>query len=721
MLKIQHSIKGRTRFKYSLIKNNPPLAAGIERNLSDQEGVLSVRCNISGSSIIIKYNPDALNNNALLKLIRHAEPYDVEIVNSACDSCFHKNVTDNHLQEKSLEFVGLSIVTAGVFIRSKIMKAVIGQSLFSPLGIIGALFSIPLIKRAVDDIKQNKKITLNTFLAGGIAAALLGGEAETALEILWVESGSDVLSAWVSERSRRAIRGILEVSEKTAFIVRDDIEQEIPVEKIRPGDIVTAHTGEKIAVDGIIVSGEGMINEAPINGRSELIHKTSGDGVYAGTFVSDGVIYIKAEHVGDSTYLARILFMVEESLANKADIELEADRLAHRLVNIGLVTTIGTFLITRSFYRAFSVLLVMSCPCATVLAASSAVSSALSNAASKGILIKGGRYLEEAGSQSSFCFDKTGTLTDDHPVLTDIYPLDGYDEDTVLHTAHVAEMHNRHPLAMAIRGLAEEHNLEHPHHTVCDSILGMGARAESDGSEYLVGNSKLMKKYSISVGSLSNIKKKYMQQGKTVMYVAKDRKIIGLICASNRLKPEVPALISALRTEGVKELILLTGDEKDSARALAEELGFDSFYASVLPKEKSNIVEEIQKKHKVAMVGDGINDVLALSSSDLGIAMGAMGSDVAIETADIALVDDDLAKIIYLRRLSTRTKEIINQNFTLATATNILGAGLGVFGLLSPIMAGGIHIAHTLGIVANSSRLLLYDTKIKEDTENECD
>lgn len=719
MLKIKHSVNGRTRFKYSLLKQLPHIETALLDTLRASEGVQNVRCNTKGSSVIIKYDPLIINNTQLVKLIRSVNPEECQAPSCELDTSRTRGIKNTHIRKKGFEFAGLSATMVGMFIRSKLMKATLAQGLLSPLGLIGVAFSYPLLRKALKDIKEQRKLTLNSFLAGGVASALIAGEAATALEILWVESGSELISAYVAEKSRKAVRKILEVSEKSAYVIRNGIELEVAIEDICPGDIVTIHTGEKISIDGKVVKGEGMVNEAPINGRSELIHKAADDQVFAGTFVSEGVIYVRAEQVGDTTYLSRILYMVEDSLENKAHIELEADRLAQRLVNIGFFMTAGTFLVTRSLYRAFSVLLVMSCPCATILAASSAVSAALNNAASKGILIKGGRYLEEAGAQSSFCFDKTGTLTNDHPKLTDIYALEGYTNTDVLHAAHIAEMHNRHPLAVAVRTKAEEMGLEHPHHTICNSILGMGARAESEGSEYLIGNNKLMRKFSITVGILTHQKKIFQKQGKTVMYVAKDGNVIGLLCVANSVKSNIPELISELRNDGVKELILLTGDERESAQALAEELNFDRYYASVLPEEKSKVVETIQDEHKVAMVGDGINDVLALATSDLGIAMGALGSDVAIEAADIALVDDDLEKIVYLRKLSHQTKNIINQNFMLATGSNIVGAAFGLFGLLNPIAAGLIHIAHTMGVVANSSRLLAYNPKMITNPEEE--
>lgn len=713
MITIKHSITGRIRLKYKKIVGLPSLATSIEETLSQLAGVMSVRCNSVGGNIIVKYDNKLLLPSDLIKSITAIKP-KIVLKNKNAPACKREGCECVRKVEPAkshgTEFGILSAVLGGVFFRTKFLRLAVSQSIFSPLGLIAAAFSLPLITKAVKEFNQTGKVSLNSFLGAGIVSATVAGEALTALQILWVNSGSELLSGYVTEKSRKAIKNILDVTSKTAFILKDGNEIEVSVEKVAVGDTVIVHTGEKISVDGLIISGKAAINEASINGRSELIHKFEGEQVFAGTYVQNGLIYVQASHVGDSTYLARILCLVEDSLGNKAPIELEADRLARKLVNTGFWMTLGTYLITRNFYRAFSVLLVMACPCATVLAASSAVNAAISNAASKGILIKGGRYLEEAGSQESFCFDKTGTITTDEPKVVSIIPVEGETEYDVLYSAYTAELHNRHPVAVAIRDKAREMCNTESTHAVCETILGMGVRAESMGREILIGNAKLMNKYGIEISKLNSQVREEELKGYSVIYVAEDSQTIGVLSVENKQKENVELVIEGLRQEGVKEFILVTGDEKYSAQAMADRLGFNKCHYSVLPEQKAEIVSEIQKYHKVTMIGDGINDVLALAKADLGIAMGAAGSDVAVEAADIALVDDDLEKILYLRKLSRKTKEIIHQNFAFATGSNILGALFGAIGLLPPVMAGALHIIHTTGVLANSSRLLKYET-----------
>jgi len=541
------------------------------------------------------------------------------------------------------------------------------------------------------------------------------GEALAALEILWITSAGELLQKWITERSRRAIRDILEVTEKETYILVDGVEVSIPVNKVRKGDTVVLHTGEKIAVDGRVVRGEALVDEASITGRSEPVAKSKGSKVYAGTFVRQGVIFVKAEQVGDRTYLARILQMVEESLENKAPVEGVADRLARHLIKAGFAVTLATFMITRSYWRAFTVMLVMACPCATILAASTAVSAALSAAARRHILIKGGRYLEESASVNAICFDKTGTLTTNEPEIRQLISLDGLSENELLQLAYSTEVHNSHPVALALQNEAARRDISPIQHDVCEYILGKGVRSEIHGDEVLVGSYKLMDQFGVDDTLIKSHLTKHKDLGLTHVFVARNGELLGTIGFANQERPDLESLISRLKGGGIQKTAMITGDAKYTAMELAGRLKFDECRYSVLPEEKAEIVRSLRTNgDRILMVGDGINDALALAEADIGVAMGAGGSEVAIEAADIALVKDDLAGVIYVRELSAKTLAVVHQNFWIATGSNVAGVVLGAVGLLSPVMAGLVHISHTLGILANSSRLLFYDSSQKE-------
>ena len=453
-----------------------------------------------------------------------------------------------------------------------------------------------------------------------------------------------------------------------------------------------------------------MVDEASITGMSEPVAKADGDVVYAGTFVRQGVIHVEAEQVGDRTYLSRILRMVENSLENRAPIEGVADRLAQNLIKTGFAVTFATLAITGSFWRAFTVMLVMACPCATILSASTAISAAISAAARRHILIKGGRYLEEVDKVDTICFDKTGTLTTNQPEIRQLVNLDGLSEDELVQLAYSTEIHNSHPVAIAIKAEAKRRGIPAIGHDVCEYILGKGVRSVIKGDEVLVGSHKLLHHYGIEHPAVDKFLEENKQKGLTQVFIARNAELLGVIGFTNRERPDLEPLVARLREGGIRKTVMITGDSKYTALEMSRRLNFDDCRYSVLPEEKAEIVAGLRAEGgRVLMVGDGINDALALAEADIGVAMGAGGSEVAIEAADIALVQDDLAGVIYVRDLSRQTMAVVHQNFWIATGSNIAGVVLGALGWLSPVMAGLVHITHTLGILANSGRLLLYD------------
>jgi cation-transporting P-type ATPase C len=454
---------------------------------------------------------------------------------------------------------------------------------------------------------------------------------------------------------------------------------------------------------------------------SEPVPKADGDQVFAGTFVRQGVIYVCAEQVGDRTYLSRILCMVEDSLENRAPIEGVADRLAQNLIKTGFGVTLATLLLTGSVWRAFAVMLVMACPCATILAASTAISAAINAAARRHVLIKGGRYLEEVDSVDTICFDKTGTLTTNQPEIRQLINLNGLSEDELLQLAYSTEIHNSHPVALTIKEEARRRGLTAISHDVCEYILGKGVRSVIDGDEILVGSHKLLAHFEVEHAVVDEFLEKNKQQGLTQVFIAKNGTVMGVIGFANRERPDLQPLIAHLKQRGIRRTAMITGDSKYTALEMACRLNFDECRYSVLPEEKAEIVAALKTQgHRVLMVGDGINDALALAEADIGVAMGAGGSEVAIEAADIALVRNDLDGVLYVRDLSRKTMQVVHQNFWIATGSNIGGVVLGALGLLSPVMAGLVHITHTLGILANSSRLLVHDPPplLSGDTEH---
>ncbi|WP_419785975.1 heavy metal translocating P-type ATPase [Pseudodesulfovibrio sp.] len=718
---IQHSIPGRVRFKIHPLRRDKELAQRLSSGLTVLPFVETVRPNIKCASLTVRYQVESGDASTIETALRNL----LEKITAAqdcaagepkcgsamcrCNACEVTRKGCDPVKPALRRFTAISVVLGGVVASSFLLGIGVAQTALSPVGIAAIIFSVPLFRQAAEQLRD-RRFTLEMFLGASCVAAVFAGEALTAFEILWINAGAELLKAWITERSRKSISRILEVSSHHTFVLADGVEVEKEVADLMPGDIVVLHTSEKVCVDGEIVDGEALMDEAPITGRADFVPKSAGDDVLAGTFVRQGVIYVKARSVGDRTYLARMLRMVEDSLENRAPIEGVADRLAATLVKVGFVVTAGTWLFTGSLWRAFTVMLVMACPCATVLAASTAISAALSAAARRNILIKGGRYLEGVSGADTVCFDKTGTLTTCEPVLARIVPLNETNEGRLLQRAVSVEMHNHHPLAQAIKQEADRRKVEAEPHTVCEYFLGMGMRAEVGGHEILVGNGRLMDRYVVSVAPAGRKAAPLKRQGRTVLYVAEDKKLLGLLAFDNLTRPESRTVVERLRSSGIREVVLITGDEPNTAGELARKLGIPTVHASIMPEDKAVIVDAMQERGaSVIMVGDGVNDALALTRADVGVAMGAGGSEVAIEAADIALITDDLNGLAYVQSLGQETMKVVYQNFWIATGSNLAGVALGAAGLLSPVMAGLLHIVHSLGVLANSSRLLRYE------------
>ncbi len=678
--------------------------------------------------------------NKIAKSAKREIKLERYVKNKRSADCDCKNAKEqkNLLAPALFRFLSLSSVFGVVFLRSFITKIPMSQTLLSPLGVTSFVFSLPLLKNGYKQLKS-KKIALDGFLGAGCMATAASGQSLAAFEILWINAAAELLTAFVTEKSRKSISSILQIASHHTFTLVDGVEVETKVSNLKEGDIVVLHTGEKVCVDGEIIDGHALLDEAPISGRADMVQKSIGDTVLAGTFVSQGLIYVCAKQVGDKTYLSRVLCLVENELANKASIEGIADKLARKLIILGFFATGATLLLTQNISRAFTVLLVMACPCATALSASTAISAAMNVAAKKNILIKGGRYLEAVGKIDCVCFDKTGTLTVSDPQLSDIVLINYNktspkakiaEESELLQLVLSTEMHNHHPLAQAIKQEAEKREILPIEHSCCEYFLGMGMAATINEHEILVGNHKLLELHGISLEpsndkfhNLNATLKKARDlrlKGKTVLFVVKDRELFALLAFDNPIRKEAKAIIQTLKRTGVKDVYLITGDEENTAKTLAQELGIHSYFPSVMPEEKANIIKELQAKYaSVLMVGDGINDAIALTQADIGIAMGAGGSEVAVEAADITLVNDDLCGIVYLRELSKYTIDVVHQNFWIATGSNVVGVVLGAFGIINPVLAGTLHIAHTLGVLASSSRLLTYE--VDEDLNVGCE
>ena len=712
---IRHDIPGRLRLRIPALRRNRFLARHLHESLQPL-GDLRLDVRLATGSLVLHYPRKTDLRLRVLRSLRELEDADlalpapmgaVHACDRVCARCYPERHDPPSLIRQVVGVVALSGYVVWVLVRKVVFKGAVSEAPLSLTSAVALTGAVPLLRHAWEDVRRGRHKSLFPFLALTCCVAIFLGEALTALEVIWILRVGMLLEDYVGRKSHRAIREILELSEKNTFILVDGVEVEVAVDEIQVGDTVVCHTGEKIPVDGVIIRGESMVDESPVTGRAELENRVAEHEVFAGTIVCQGVIFIQANKVGDDTYLCRILHMVEASLSNQAPAEKRADMLANRLMKLSAVAVSGTLLLTLSPTRAFTVLLVLACPCATVLAASTAVSAALANAARNHVLIKGGYYLEQVGEADCFCFDKTGTLTLETPQVRGLFPCAGTDGEELLLLAAAAEAHTQHPLARAIVAEAGERGLCVPPHEQCDFVIGRGVRAIIGGNEVLVGNDKWMEQNNVDLRVLEERAGEQLDLGHTLVYVASRGSLVGLIGIANPVRPKAAPVLQWLRDNGVRQMHLVTGDTERMARAVAEEFHFDSWQAELLPEGKAKYLKALEASHEgVVMVGDGVNDALALADARIGIAMGTGGAEVAIEAADIALADSALVRLVKLRQLSQKTLGTIEQNHQLAMWTNVGGVALGAAGLLTPLMAGALHIIHTLGIVLNSSRLL---------------
>src|SRR4030043_936629 len=513
----------------------------------------------------------------------------------------------------------------------------------------------------------------------------------------------------LKKRSSAAIRKLLDLKPQTARAIRDGSEVEIPAESVMVDEIVVVRPGEKIPTDGVVVEGHSSVDEKMITGESIPVEKKTDDGVIGGTINKVGSFKFKATRVGADTTLNQIIKVVQEAQASSSNIQRLADKVASyfvpAVIGAALLAVIGWALIGNSTMAllSFVAVLTIACPCALGIATPAALMVGVGKGAELGILIRGAEYLEKAEKLNTVVFDKTGTLTKGEPEVTGVVTFDGTEEDIIL-SAAVAEKGSEHPLAEAIIKRANMMGLDVPSAESFEAIPGHGVRVSFSGKEILIGNRRLMKGNGIPIEDKEGVLSGLEEKGNTVMIGAEDNRLKGFIAVADTLKEYAEDVVKGLKAEGV-QVIMLTGDNERTAKAIGAKLGIERIVANVLPGDKAKVIKELQAEGKVvAMVGDGINDAPALATSDIGIAIGS-GSDVAKETGGIILVKEDLRDVIKSIRLSRATMRKIKQNLFWAFFYNTVAIPIAAFGLLNPIIAAAAMAISSLSVVTNSALL----------------
>lgn len=516
----------------------------------------------------------------------------------------------------------------------------------------------------------------------------------------------------IKKRSSAAIRKLFDLKPQVAKVMRDSTEVEIPAESVMVGEIVIVRPGEKIPTDGIVIEGHSSVDEKMITGESVPVEKKSGDKVIGGTINKVGSFKFRATQVGADTTLNQIIKMVEEAQASSSNIQRLADKVASyfvpAVIGIAISTAIGWSLYGNFTLAllSFVAVLIIACPCAIGIATPAALMVGVGKGAELGILIRGAEYLERAEKLNTIVFDKTGTLTKGEPEVTEIVPSSefGVKSEEVLQFAAIAEKGSEHPLAEAIIKRASIMGLHISDAETFEAIPGHGVKVSINGKEILVGNRRLMKDKGISLVGKETLISDLEEKGNTVMIVAENSMFKGLIAVADTLKEHAEDVVKGLKAEGV-QVVMLTGDNERTAKAIGAKVGIERIIANVLPADKAKVVKELQAEGKVvAMVGDGINDSPALAQSDIGIAIGS-GSDVAKETGGIILVKDDLRDVIKSIKLSKATMKKIKQNLFWALFYNSAAIPIAAFGLLNPIIAAAAMAISSLSVVSNSALL----------------
>ena len=563
----------------------------------------------------------------------------------------------------------------------------------------------------------NRALDMNFLMSVAALGALLIGEYAEAASVMFLFAVAQLLESASMDRARNAIRSLMELTPAQATVVRDGREVRVAAEDVQVGETVVVRPGEKIAVDGRVLEGRSAVNQSPITGESMPVAKDPGDEVFAGTLNGEGVLEVTSTRPHADTTLARIVQAVEDAHATRAPSQAFVDRFARvytpLVVGAAVLLAIGPPLLLGAawgewFYRALA-LLVVACPCALVISTPVTVVSALAGAARQGILIKGGLHLENAGRARVVALDKTGTVTEGRPEVTAVRPLNGTDPRRVLALAAAVEARSEHPLAAAILERARDAGLALPSAEATRAHPGRGVEAMVEGRRVWVGSERLFAELGLGDPAAAGEARQLEEQGSTVVLVAYDEGFLGAIAVSDRLRPEAAASVASLRAAGIGTVALLTGDNPATARAVASALGDPELIveAGLLPADKVTAVRELENNYgPVLMVGDGINDAPALAAATTGVAMGAAGTDVALETADVALMADDLSRLPQLIGLARKSEGIIRGNIGFALLVKAVFVVLAAGGIATLWMAVLADMGASLLVIANGMRAM---------------
>ena len=539
-------------------------------------------------------------------------------------------------------------------------------------------------------------------------SAICIGDLFAAGEVAFIMEVGALLEDMTTNRAKKGLKNLISLARDTGRIVKDGVETVVPVSEIRKGDVLRILPGETIPADGVILTGETSVAQSVMTGESLPVDKAAGDPVFSGTINRFGSIDIETVKVGEDSSLRKLIRMVEDAEKNQAPTQRIADKWASRLVPAALLIAVIAYIVTKDIVRAVTVMVVF-CPCALVLATPTAIMAAIGQATKHGVIIKSGEALEKMGKVDTIAFDKTGTLTYGKLQVSDIIPFAGLSENDLLTLTAAAESRSEHPLGKAITEKAFTDGITLPQIADFRMEAGKGISARIDGTQYFFGNEKYINETGVKTDAdTRSVLDRLRGEGKASVLASDGTKMIGIIALSDTIRPEAAEMIKRLEEMNTKA-VLLTGDNRKAAEYLASRVGISEVRADLLPEEKVENITLLKQNGKVCMIGDGVNDAPALKTADVGVAMGAMGSDIAVDAADVALMDDNISKLPYLKWLSNTTIKTIKSAITLSMCINFVAVTLSVLGVLNPTTGALVHNAGSCFVVLLAA--LLYDRK----------
>ncbi|EMA23517.1 heavy metal translocating P-type ATPase [Haloarcula argentinensis] len=734
-------------------------AGKVESALGGVDGIRSAETRPTTGTVVVTYDRNATAEQDIAAAIESAG-YEVTETTGEDDTGAGQQDENGSIWTSSR---ALKTWVSGVFVALGLVfffefllpgaNAQVGSVLGSPLHVADILFLIAVATGGQEILRggyfslKNRNLDIDLLMSiailGALTASLAFGEALyfEAATLAFLFSVAELLERYSMDRARNSLAELMDLSPDEATVKRDGAEQVLPVDDVQVGDVVVIRPGEKIPMDGEVIDGTSAVNQAPITGESVPVDKTEGDEVYAGTINEGGYLEVQVTAAASDNTLSRIVQMVEDAQSNKTEREQFVERFSAYYTPVVVAFAV---LVTLASPTVFGVawstavvhgltLLVLACPCAFVISTPVSVVSGITSAAKNGVLIKGGNHLEAMGAVDVVAFDKTGTLTKGELTVTDVIPLNGHTEEEVLRCARGLEQRSEHPIGEAIVAEAGTAGVESAEIDDFESITGKGVRADLDGTPHYAGKPGLFEDLGFDLSHVhattdGGVVTKTAQQlcerhncldlledavpelqaeGKTVVIVGTEDEIEGVIAVADEVRPEAKAAISRLRSLGVERTVMLTGDNERTAGAIAREVGVDDYQAELLPDEKVAAIDDLVEEYDgVAMVGDGINDAPALASATVGVAMGAAGTDTALETADIALMSDDLSKLPYLYELANDANGVIRQNIWASLAVKAglaLAVPFGVVPIWAAVLAGDAGM--TTAVTGNAMRL----------------